>query len=318
MKYQYPGYAGIVVFLLALALLTTTILFAFSGCSKSNPSASASFLKMSDCKNFGTIILRGADDPAKDIVEFSYQDQVLSIERINGGFNCCTEIDVSVDLSNQLIIIYERENLVDGGCRCLCLYDFEYEIRGISPGEYKLRIEEPYRNVSDPLIEFDVNLEPGTSGSFEVPRNYYPWGEDAGPSGSISGHSDCGGYNDYDNREASDSESCAVFVYDGSGNLDIRHTNCVLNCCPVIAADYSITEDEIIIWQLDSVLNGGCDCICAFDIDHSFVNISPGTYTIKIYEPPYDEEYNNIIFEADLNQAASGQYCIPRPDLPLP
>jgi hypothetical protein len=72
--------------------------------------------------------------------------------------------------------VRESEYIPDGGCRCLCLFDLQMRIIGLTPGTYRIIMDEPYRDSADPPFVFDLELIGPTSGSVCVERNYYPWG----------------------------------------------------------------------------------------------------------------------------------------------
>lgn len=128
------------------------------------------------CKSFE----KGAKDmvpPDQDCIDYNYDGQsVLSINHINAGFNCCPEeLLAEFEIENGVITITESENLDNGGCYCLCLFDFDYEIRNLPPGRYTIRVIGMYLGDDDP-IEFTVDLpaEP-YSGQYCVYRDHYPW-----------------------------------------------------------------------------------------------------------------------------------------------
>ena len=105
---------------------------------------------------------------------------------------------------------------------------------------------------------------------------------------------------------------CIDYTYDGESVLDITHINAGLNCCPVFVAEFSVEDNLIIIEEIDSLDNGGCDCNCLFDIDYQISNLPPAVYTIKVIEPYMEPSEDTLQFEADLTTATSGIYCVER------
>ena len=67
------------------------------------------------------------------------------------------------------------EFLDQGGCHCLCLFDLEYQINKLPPGEYYIIISQPYLNEGDDILQFPMNLGTSPSGRYCVDRNHYPW-----------------------------------------------------------------------------------------------------------------------------------------------
>jgi hypothetical protein len=93
---------------------------------------------------------------------------------VNAGFHCCPEIAADITIENNIITIEEIE--ISGECYCLCLFDVDYEIRNLLPGEYTIIVTEPYVQEGDEILEFTVDLASSPSGSHCVYRDYYPWG----------------------------------------------------------------------------------------------------------------------------------------------
>jgi len=79
-------------------------------------------------------------------------------------------------------------------------------------------------------------------------------------------------------------KSCVQWQYNGS-TLSLSHINAVLNCCPVFVADVTIDDNNIIIKEIDSLFNGGCDCICCYDLEYEIQNLPLDEYTITFLEP---------------------------------
>jgi len=63
-------------------------------------------------------------------------------------------------------------------CNCNCLFDIDYEIINLQPGEYTIKIIEPYLEpylkYGEEILKFTVDLSSSTSGSYCAGRNYYP------------------------------------------------------------------------------------------------------------------------------------------------
>lgn len=108
----------------------------------------------------------------------------------------------------------------------------------------------------------------------------------SGPMGSIIGHSSC---KDSMPSAKVDRDSlagdCVTYNYNGSDLLTMKHVNAIFNCCPVIAANVQVIGDLILVREIDSLLDEGCDCICRFDVDYRISNLPPGIYTIRFIEP---------------------------------
>ncbi len=132
-----------------------------------------------ECKTFQKVTPPDSMPPDQDCIEYQYDGQgFLSINHINAGFNCCPdELAAIISIEGNVITIEEVEYLYTGGCYCLCLFDLGYEITGLSPGEYTVKVIEPYKDPDDEPLEFNINLSSSpSSGQHCVYRSHYPWG----------------------------------------------------------------------------------------------------------------------------------------------
>jgi len=112
-------------------------------------------------------------DSDLDCIQYEFENNKLNISHINAGFNCCPIFYSDLNVNNNIITIVEVE--VEGNCRCLCLFDLDFVVFNLEPGEYTFKFIEPYVDATDEKIEFTVNLSSEPTGSFCVKRNYYPW-----------------------------------------------------------------------------------------------------------------------------------------------
>jgi len=130
------------------------------------------------CKTFGTRTPMYDAPSDQDCIEYQYDgESVLLLRHVNAGFNCCPDsLTARIRIREGMITIDEAELLYSGGCYCLCLFDVDYEIVDLPPGEYTIRINGMYLLEGDEVLEFTVDLASSPSGSFCVPRDHYPWG----------------------------------------------------------------------------------------------------------------------------------------------
>ncbi|MEW5796161.1 MAG: hypothetical protein AB1772_07345 [Candidatus Zixiibacteriota bacterium] len=133
----------------------------------------------SDCKtNFGAAQENGAM-ATSSCIEYVYDGYgTLMMTHVNAGLNCCpTEISAQFSFEGSTITVTEIEDLSGGGCHCLCLYDLEYRILNLAPGEYRLVIIEPYVEPPVAVLDFTLGLTIAASGVHCVERTVYPWGQ---------------------------------------------------------------------------------------------------------------------------------------------
>ncbi|MDH4223370.1 MAG: hypothetical protein OEV55_07525 [candidate division Zixibacteria bacterium] len=133
----------------------------------------------SDCKSLIRKNIIDSIGPDQDCIEYQYDGEgILEINHINAGFNCCPhELAASITVNENVINIEENENLEGAGCHCLCLFDLDLKILNLDPGEYTIRVIEPYLCSEDELLEFNISLSSSpSSGSYCAKRSCYPWG----------------------------------------------------------------------------------------------------------------------------------------------
>jgi len=65
-------------------------------------------------------------------------------------------------------------------------------------------------------------------------------------------------------------------------DIIVRHYNAWYNCCLDYQIDYSISENEIIIYEYD--VGEPCDCICFFDLETIIHNLPNGEYLVTLID----------------------------------
>lgn len=141
-----------------------------------NSKPAGSLVSYSGCKKSQSVNSTDETPSNKDCIEYQYDgESVLTIKHSNAGFNCCPdEILAEIHICDNEIVINEKEEMALP-CPCLCLYDLKYEITGLIPGEYKIKVIEPYVMEGEDILETSVDLYSSNSGSFCVERIHYPW-----------------------------------------------------------------------------------------------------------------------------------------------
>lgn len=135
----------------------------------------AELLSFGTCKDVKSYYATDSVQDNQSCIEFSFADSVLSLTHVNAGFNCCPgEITADFVFDGNTITITEHESLAE--CNCDCLYDLEMQVGNLLLGSYHLIFIEPYAMLPGQEIEFTINLNDSLSGSYCVPRDFYPWG----------------------------------------------------------------------------------------------------------------------------------------------
>ena len=82
----------------------------------------------------------GLDEPWPQDIILEMDGDVLVVTHVNGVFNCCiVAIDVTMDLGETVIDLYEVENAPEP-CDCICPYDVVTRIGGLAPKTYTVNI----------------------------------------------------------------------------------------------------------------------------------------------------------------------------------
>lgn len=152
--------------------------YLFKGGPPPDCPASGILVNYTGCKTFQKRSTIDSTSPDQDCIEYEYDgESLLLIKHINAGFNCCPDsILADITIVDNLITIEEKESL-SNPCHCLCLFDLDLEITNLEPGEYTIRVIEPYVKSGEEQLEFSINLSTSpSSGSYCVKRDYYPWG----------------------------------------------------------------------------------------------------------------------------------------------
>jgi len=296
------------------------------GCGEDNtetikpepPGPSGTLVKSSECKQFTAAAAISEMPSDQDCLSYRYDGQgVLTLDHVNAGFNCCPgEISAEITIEGNTITITESEE--GAYCDCNCLFDLEYRITGLDPGEYTIHVIEPYATgPEDEQLECTADLSTSPEGSCCVTRTHYPWGMEGGGQqvGRLVGYDGCkaatyaAGTDDFSDID------CMEYEYINNNVLLMKHVNAGFNCCPgKITAD--ITIDGNVITIVEHEAEQGCHCLCLFDVEYEIAGITPGTYLIRVTELYLNEGDEPLEFNTDLAIRPRFRYCADRGHYP--
>ena len=162
---------------LLLAGLLAAVLAAGCGSDLTGSAATPTgrLVSVSACKPDNVLGSAGAR-PEQDCIAYSYRLGALELKHVNAALNCCPEFDASVTVSGDTIFVVEDE--LAGVCRCLCLYDLEYKVYGLTLAVYRVIVREEYLLETDEPLEFTMDLRASPSGLHCVNRDHYPWAQE--------------------------------------------------------------------------------------------------------------------------------------------
>lgn len=252
-------------------------------------------------------------------IQYDYDGTgTLSLTHVNAAFNCCPDYLTAVfSFVGNTITITEGENLNSGGCDCICLFDLQFQIDNLPPGEYHIIFEELYVQGEDLPLDFVVDLSQAVSDEYCVDRTHYPWGTE-GTSGYLIGHTGCKSFGSAALSDPIPSDQdCLEYSYDEDGTLTFVHVNAGFNCCPTsLLVDFSFDGNTITITESENLEGYGCYCLCLFDLSYVITNLPQGEYNIVVEEPYLPTGDQPLEFTVDLTLPAEGTHCEARSNYP--
>ncbi len=161
--------------LLTLFLITLSITSCKSSQEDNNPSGK--LLSYNGCKtsskqnsannNRGQAIEQYNQN--QECLQYFYDGQILSLTHINTVFNCCIDgVKHEIQFNNNTITIIERE--INPNCKCLCLYDTNYELKDIKPDIYTLIFKNGNKEFT-----LTIDLRESRQGIECISREDYPY-----------------------------------------------------------------------------------------------------------------------------------------------
>ena len=103
------------------------------------------------------------------------------------------------------------------------------------------------------------------------------------PEGTLLSYSGCkyGAGKTAADSLTSDTDFLVYSYADGSLLLD--HLNTAFNCCPdSLGASIEIIGDTIRIHEEEYLTDGGCRCLCLYDLAYEIQDLASGTYRIEL------------------------------------
>ncbi len=146
-------------------IITIFLLLIVVGCEKNDKSeekldfALTSF-KHTDCKEDQRKV------EVKEYVEYkTVNKNFLQVNHINTEFNCCPgKLSTRATIVKDTIKIVEKEEKQD--CKCVCKYDFSFQLGSLKYGKYHIVIVKKEKEHAT----FDVDFNATTNGLFLIKK----------------------------------------------------------------------------------------------------------------------------------------------------
>ncbi len=102
---------------------------------------------------------KSSQKSVKEYIHFkTINNKYLDVLHVNSEFNCCPgELLVNTALKNDTILINEDE--AEHGCKCLCYYDFKYQLGPLNYGKYHIVLQK----FNKPVAKFDLEFNENTN-----------------------------------------------------------------------------------------------------------------------------------------------------------
>lgn len=111
-------------------------------------------------------------------------------------------------------------------------------------------------------------------------------------------------------------QDCISYEYLNDSVLSIRHENAGFNCCPdriVIEVEYR--NDTVFV--IESEVDAFCDCNCLYDIEYVISPVPAKEFIFSVQEAiSYRTGEDPLVFEIDLQENTSGEFCVSRSSYP--
>ena len=133
------------------------------------------YANFTKCLNEISIMKVETDTVPMTKIEWQYDNNILSIQHKNAGFNCCFDkIEIDVEILDNKINIKETD--IGDKCFCNCPRDIDFQIKSISQGTYTFNVIEALDIGEFSPISFELELKNGNKGEISFERPEYPWG----------------------------------------------------------------------------------------------------------------------------------------------
>ncbi len=85
----------------------------------------------------------------------------------------------------------------------------------------------------------------------------------------------------------------------GPGTLHVAHRNATYDCCPIDIA-ITLSVDGNTLRLTEEYTDGGCDCICCFDVESTIAGLEPGEYHVIFCWDDWESPPGPQCYEEDL------------------
>jgi hypothetical protein len=171
------------------------------------------------------------------------------------------------------------------------------------------------RRISPAVALFSIALVAGLFGCSDDDDTHRPAGT---PAGRLLDHGECKSHGTFSRADSiAAGEDCFAYDYDGEGVLLVTHVNAAFNCCPdTITGAVTVRGDTIRIVEGEVLEDGGCRCLCLYDLRYRITGLPPGVYHVEFEELYVLATDAPLGSRVDLTAAVADTVCVARDHYP--
>jgi len=86
----------------------------------------------------------------------------------------------------------------------------------------------------------------------------------------------------------------SVRAQPNANTILVYHDQAEWNCCATIQFDMVQSSDTLNVFETETFAAGPCHCDCCFDLSTSIMNVSPGTYLVRVLNAATGEVFGEV------------------------
>jgi len=194
-------------------------------------------------------------DPVGTVRFFAGHDTLYVIHD-SAWHNCCSQIVYEAEAGMGTLDIIEKDTASEW-CTCGCRFNLRAEVSGLEKGTYFVRLWAENRFEDTTLL----------------------LGED---QVFVPGDVVVSVVDEEDVRFETRCDTLMVF-----------HDRKPANCCSKINFDFEQHGSLLILSEIDTA-SAWCRCMCQFDLSARIWDLSPGTYTVQVWDRGHQQDWDGI------------------------
>jgi hypothetical protein len=205
----------------------------------------------------------GNSNEATGIVRFLAGQDTLYVFHDSAGYNCCSYIIHELERSKDTLDVIEKDT-ASILCTCGCLFNLRAEVSGLQKGTYVIRLWTEARYMDE-------------DGNWNIRRELLGQSEVTIPGKMVV--------------SVADEED--ILFETRCDTLMVFHDRKPANCCSKIDFDFEQHGSLLILSEIDTA-SAWCKCMCQFDLSARIWDLSPGTYTVQVWDRGHHQDWDGM------------------------